>query len=122
MLAALAMPLLGERAGQVAIYALVLTLGALFGAFFLYMSLLARDVSPQSMGAATGLCNCLTFLPAFVAPWLMGNALDLVDHPTTPDPSYSAAAYAAAWLVGAAFLVVGLLGAAVLARWRPGGR
>ncbi len=116
--AALALPLLGERYGSAPIYALAFVLGLLFGAFFLYMSLLPAEVPPERVGTATGLCNCLTFLPAFVAPWLMGLALDVVDHPAAPDPSYSAPAYAAAWIVAALFLVVGLVGAALLSGWR----
>lgn len=119
--ATLALLLLGQRLGPLPVYAVAFSLGTLFGAFFLYLSLLARDVPASRIGAATGLSNCLTFMPAFATPWLMGSALDWVDHPSTTDPIYSGAAYATAWSVAAAFQVAGLAGAAVLARWRARG-
>ena len=117
LIAALALPLVDPGVGIGIFLALVCVIGALFGGFFIYMSLLVRDIPTNRLGAATGLCNCLTFFPAFGASWLMGAALDLIDRPTTTDPIYSTAAYDAAWVVAAGWLVVGLLGAVALSRW-----
>jgi sugar phosphate permease len=112
-----ALPLLGAQPSQALLYLVVLVVGVLFGAYFLYVPLLASGTPARRVGTATGLANCLTFLPSFVSPWLMGLTLDLVDRPSVPDPVYSPAAYAAAWSVAAAFLVLGLAGAVALLGW-----
>src|SRR5205823_6635415 len=65
LVAVLALVRLGPGVGLLPLFLLAGALGALFGAFFIYMSLLARDVPTARLGAATGLTNCLTFLPAF---------------------------------------------------------
>jgi predicted MFS family arabinose efflux permease len=117
--ALLLLSLLGDRFGVAPIYPLVFVIGALFGAFFLFMSQLVAELPQEAIGTATGLVNCLTFFPSFVVPWLMGIVLDLVDMPSTSDPLYSSAAFTSAWCVCASFLAVGLAGGASLARWRP---
>ena len=118
--AALWLPLLGGQPDPAPLIAISCFLGFSYGAFFQYASLLAGVTPEHRLGATTGLANALTTLPAFLAPWLMGLALDLVDRPTASDPAYSAAAYDVAWYIAAAFIVLGLAGGGLLARWEAG--
>ncbi len=113
----LVLPFLGTQPSQVALYAVMVAFGLLFGAFFLYMPLFALDLPVERVGTATGLGNGLGYLTGFIVPWLMGWALDLVDRPTVADAVYSAAAYNLAWFIAAGCVAVGLLGAALLTRW-----
>jgi predicted MFS family arabinose efflux permease len=102
-------------AGPLAIYALVLCIGLLYGSYFVALAWIAEAVEPGLLGTASGVMNALGFIPAFVLPWLMGALMDGVDQPTSPAWQYSADAYSAAFAVTALALAAGLVGSGLVA-------
>jgi predicted MFS family arabinose efflux permease len=115
-LAVLLLPALSSLGAGGLLYLLAPLMGLLFGTFFTWMGLISELVPPAQLGTVTGLLNGLTFVPSFVDPWLTGVILDLVDRPTIANPSYSAAAYTAGFLILAASMALGLLGGAICGR------
>lgn len=108
-----------EPLGAAGLYAVALVLGLVYGAWFMAQAETGRLAGPRLLGTATGVVNGLGFLPAFVYPWLMGVAMDLVDGPTSPAWSYSAEAFRAGFLIVLAGAILGLLGGLALS-WRRG--
>jgi sugar phosphate permease len=104
-------------AGPVALGALLVWMGALQASFFVPLAWIGAKVEASLLGTATGLLNGLTFLPAFVIPWMMGLLMDSHDRPTSPDWVYSAGAYHLAFGVGAATEALALAAAAALYVW-----
>jgi predicted MFS family arabinose efflux permease len=102
-------------AGLPALIGLLVCLGILNAAFFLPLAWIGQRVAPEVLGTATGVLNGLTFLPAFVMPWLMGGVMDLVDRPTAADWQYSPQAFHSAFALGAGVIALALVAAAVLA-------
>jgi MFS family permease len=92
-----------------ALYLLILLMGILFGSFFCWMSLVYDLVPKGRFGAVTGYINFLSFIPAFLDPLAVGLIFDLLDRPTTANPTYSAAAYAAGFYFLAASVLLGLV-------------
>ena len=101
-------------AGPFALAALLVWMGALQAAFFVPLAWIGGKVVPSLLGTATGLLNGLSFLPAFVIPWMMGMLMDRVDQPTSPNWTYSPEAYYVAFGFGTATLALALLGSAAL--------
>ena len=116
MLAVALLPLLPGLGAAGLLYLLAPAMGLLFGCFFVWMGLLSEVVPSNHLGTVTGVLNGLTFLPSFVDPWLMGVLFDLVDRPTTANPTYSADAYSLGFLFLAATMAVGLPGGWLIGR------
>jgi predicted MFS family arabinose efflux permease len=108
MLLVALLPILPGLGAAGLLYGLTPAMGLLFGCFFVWMGLLSEAVPAEQLGTLTGALNGLTFLPSFVDPWLMGLLFDLVDRPTTANPTYSAAAYQAGFFFLAATMALGL--------------
>jgi MFS family permease len=115
-LAAMALLASGAAAavGPASLFGLALALGFLYGSFFISIAWVSGVVAPELLGTATGVMNGLGFLPAFVLPWLMGLLMDARDRPPSPNWHYTPDAYALAFGLAGAALVVGLLGAALI--------
>lgn len=101
-------------AGQGSLFALAISMGFLYGSFFISIAWVSGVVEPKLLGTATGVMNGLGFLPAFVLPWLMGLLMDARDRPPSPAWHYSPDAYALAFGLAGAALVVGLVGAGLV--------
>lgn len=101
-------------AGSVALAVLLVWMGALQASFFLPLAWIGAKVESSLLGTATGLLNGLSFLPAFVIPWIMGMVMDGLDQPASADWVYSPDAYYLAFAFGAATMAIALAASALL--------
>jgi MFS transporter, ACS family, tartrate transporter len=105
---------IAEAAGELALFTLAMTLGFLYGSFFISIAWVSGVVEPKLLATATGVMNGLGFLPAFVLPWLMGLLMDAHDRPPSPAWHYSPGAYALAFGLAGAALAAGLVGSGLV--------
>ena len=101
-------------AGPAALGLLLAWMGALQASFFVPLAWIGAKVEASLLGTATGLVNGLSFLPAFVIPWMMGMVMDGLDRPTSSDWVYSPHAPHLAFGFGAATLAAALAASAIL--------